>query len=55
VKTSRSVFSPVPSKADERDRLWQRWVAVDPKLDAYAGRRSAETPAVVFEPRNGTA
>jgi F420H(2)-dependent quinone reductase len=37
----------------ERDRLWQRWVAVDPKLDAYAGRRSTETPVVVFEPRNG--
>jgi hypothetical protein len=40
---------------EKRDRLWQRWVAVDPKLDAYAGRRSTETPVVVFEPRNGTA
>jgi F420H(2)-dependent quinone reductase len=38
---------------EERDRLWQRWVAVDPKLDAYAGRRSTETPVVVYKPRNG--
>jgi F420H(2)-dependent quinone reductase len=44
-----------PAIGEERDRLWQRWVAVDPKLDAYAGRRSTETPVVVFEPRNGTA
>jgi F420H(2)-dependent quinone reductase len=42
-----------PVTGEERDRLWQRWVAVDPKLDAYAGRRSTETPVVVFEPRNG--
>jgi F420H(2)-dependent quinone reductase len=41
--------------AEERDRLRQRWLAVDPKLDAYAGRRSTETPVVVLEPRNGTA
>ena len=41
--------------AEERDRLWQRWLAVDPKLDAYAGRRSTETPVVVLEPRNRTA
>lgn len=39
---------------EERDRLWQRWVAVDPKLDAYAGRRSTDTRVVVFEPRHGT-
>jgi deazaflavin-dependent oxidoreductase (nitroreductase family) len=38
---------------DERDWLWQRWVAVEPKLDAYAGRRSTETAVVVLEPRNG--
>ena len=34
----------LPVAGKERDRLWQRWVAVDPKLDAYAGRRSTETP-----------
>jgi F420H(2)-dependent quinone reductase len=44
-----------PATGEERDRLWQRWVAVDSKLDAYAGRRSTETPVIVFEPRNGTA
>jgi deazaflavin-dependent oxidoreductase (nitroreductase family) len=40
---------------DERDRLWQRWVAVDPRIDAFSGRRSTETPVVVLEPRDGTA
>ena len=44
-----------PSAGDERDRLWQRWVAVDPRLDAYAARRSTETPVIVLEPRNRTA
>ena len=36
---------------EERDRLWQLWVDVDPNLDAYAGRRSIQTPVVVLEPR----
>jgi F420H(2)-dependent quinone reductase len=40
---------------EERDRLWQRWVAVDPQHDAYSALRSTETPVVVLEPRNGTA
>jgi F420H(2)-dependent quinone reductase len=44
-----------PATGEERVRLWQRWVAVDPNLDAYAGRRSTETPVVVFEPANGAA
>jgi F420H(2)-dependent quinone reductase len=35
---------------EERDRLWQRWVAVNSELDAYAALRSTETPVVVFEP-----
>ena len=39
---------------EERDRLWQRWVAVDPQLDTYAGRRSTQTPVVVLESRDGT-
>jgi deazaflavin-dependent oxidoreductase (nitroreductase family) len=38
---------------EERSRLWQRWVTVDPKIDAYAGRRSTETPVVVLEPLDG--
>jgi deazaflavin-dependent oxidoreductase (nitroreductase family) len=35
---------------EERDRLWQRWLAVDPQMDAFAARRSTETPVVVLEP-----
>jgi deazaflavin-dependent oxidoreductase (nitroreductase family) len=42
------------SMGEERDRLWQRWVAVDPKLLAFAGGRSTETPVVVLEPRGQT-
>jgi F420H(2)-dependent quinone reductase len=38
---------------EERERLWQRWAAVDHDLDAYAARRVAVTPVVVFEPRDG--
>ena len=37
---------------DERDRLWQRWVAVDPRLDAYAVGRTTETPVIVLEPHS---
>jgi deazaflavin-dependent oxidoreductase (nitroreductase family) len=37
---------------EERERLWQRWVAVDPQHDGYAGLRSTETPVVVLEPRD---
>ena len=44
-----------PSAGDERDRLWERWVATDPRLDAYATRRSTETPVIVLEPRNRAA
>ncbi len=40
---------------EERDRLWQLWVAVEPQLDGYAGQRSTETPVIVFEPRDGIA
>jgi deazaflavin-dependent oxidoreductase (nitroreductase family) len=35
---------------EERERLWARWQAVDEGLDAYAARRTVETPMVVFEP-----
>jgi hypothetical protein len=45
--------------AEERDRLWQRWLAVDPKLDAYAAlmadpllAQSAIDPAPVRPPTN---
>jgi deazaflavin-dependent oxidoreductase (nitroreductase family) len=36
---------------DERDRLWGLWAGIDEGLDAYADSRSADTPVVVFEPR----
>ncbi len=39
---------------EERDRLWRRWAETDVGLDAYALRRSTETPVVVLEPRDGT-
>ena len=41
--------------AEEHDRLWRRWAEIDDGLDAYAKRRSTETPVVVLEPRGGTA
>jgi deazaflavin-dependent oxidoreductase (nitroreductase family) len=40
---------------EERDRPWQRWVAIEPQLDGYAGQRSTETPVILLEPRGGTA
>jgi len=43
-----------PATAEERDRLWQQWVAVERKLDGYAGQRSTETAMIVLEPRDGT-
>jgi deazaflavin-dependent oxidoreductase (nitroreductase family) len=53
VRQARRDPRPVRARAaggEERDRLWQRWAAVDPKLDAYAARRATETPVVVLEP-----
>jgi deazaflavin-dependent oxidoreductase (nitroreductase family) len=35
---------------DERERLWQRWLSIEPEDDVFARRRSVETPVVVFEP-----
>lgn len=39
----------------ERDRLWQRWVAVDPGLAVLAGHRATDTPVVVLTPLNPAA
>jgi deazaflavin-dependent oxidoreductase (nitroreductase family) len=36
---------------EERERLWQRWLAVDPGLAALAARRATDTPVVVLTPR----
>jgi deazaflavin-dependent oxidoreductase (nitroreductase family) len=35
---------------DERERLWQRWLAIEPEIAAFAASRSSMTPIVVFEP-----
>lgn len=40
---------------EERDRLWQRWVAIEPEIDGIADSRSTDTPVVVFEPRDEVA
>lgn len=34
---------------DERERLWQRWLDLEPETTAYAERRAVDTPIVVFE------
>ena len=34
---------------EERERLWQRWVAIEPEIDEYAARRHVDTPVVVLE------
>jgi deazaflavin-dependent oxidoreductase (nitroreductase family) len=39
---------------EERERLWQRWAAVNPELDGYAGLRLTETPVIVLVPSEGT-
>jgi deazaflavin-dependent oxidoreductase (nitroreductase family) len=36
---------------DERDRLWNRWLAIEPEDELFARSRSVETPVVVFEPQ----
>lgn len=58
VRLARQDPRPVharPATGEERDRLWQRWAEIDVGLDTYAGRRSVETPVVIFAPRDGTA
>ncbi|WP_278045009.1 nitroreductase/quinone reductase family protein [Krasilnikovia cinnamomea] len=39
--------------SDRRSRLWARWREIDPKLDAYAALRPAETAVVVLAPGSG--
>jgi F420H(2)-dependent quinone reductase len=53
VRLARTAPRPVRARAatgEERTRLWQRWVAVDPDNEA-AARRSTDTPVVILEPR----
>jgi deazaflavin-dependent oxidoreductase (nitroreductase family) len=40
---------------EERERLWQRWMEIEPEIDAYTHGRSVETPIVVFEPKSSDA
>lgn len=35
---------------EERERLWKRWLAIEPQTETYARRRGVETPVVVLEP-----
>lgn len=35
---------------EERERLWQRWLAIEPEDEVFARGRTVETPVVVFEP-----
>jgi deazaflavin-dependent oxidoreductase (nitroreductase family) len=39
----------------ERERLWKRWLAIEPKDETFARNRSVETPVVVFEWRDAAA
>jgi len=43
------------AEGEERDRLWQQWVTADPRIEAFAGRRSTTTPVVVLEPSDDAA
>jgi F420H(2)-dependent quinone reductase len=38
------------AEGEERERLWERWRALDRDLDEYAARRPQETAVVVLEP-----
>jgi F420H(2)-dependent quinone reductase len=40
----------VEATGEERERLWQRWLDVEPEMAVYASRRSTDTPVLIFEP-----
>jgi hypothetical protein len=50
----RGGWLPKPRRWGTRSRSWARWQEVDPKLDAYAARRSTQTAVVILEPRPGS-
>lgn len=33
----------------ERERLWRRWLEIEPETQGYADSRAVETPVVVLE------
>ncbi|HUG84758.1 MAG TPA: hypothetical protein VMM13_09350 [Euzebya sp.] len=39
------------AEGEERDRLWDRWRAINQSLDAYAALRPTQTAVVVLESR----
>ena len=43
------------AKGDERGRLWQQFLAIEPADEAFARQRSVETPVVVLEPLSNVA
>jgi deazaflavin-dependent oxidoreductase (nitroreductase family) len=54
VRLSGAAPRPIRARSatgTERERLWRRWLAVDPQLDGYAAQRSTPTPVIVLEPR----
>jgi deazaflavin-dependent oxidoreductase (nitroreductase family) len=54
IQLSKQEPRPVVARealGDERDRLWARWVDVDPELTSHAAFRATETPVVVLEPK----
>jgi deazaflavin-dependent oxidoreductase (nitroreductase family) len=53
VRLARGTPFPVTAHeavAEERERLWARWGAVEPRLDEYAALRSTPTAVVVLVP-----
>jgi deazaflavin-dependent oxidoreductase (nitroreductase family) len=54
VRVAHEAPRPVHARlatGEERARLWERWTAIEPEIDAFADLRRVETPIVVFEPR----
>ena len=55
VRLARGPARPVHARiatGEERDRLWQRWLDIEPDTEVFAARRSVEAPIVVLEPRD---
>lgn len=40
-------------KGEERDRLWRRWAVAQRDYEAFAAKRSTDTPVIVLEPNGG--
>lgn len=57
IRLARQGPRPVRARlalGDERERLWKRWLTIEPEIDDYARSRSIETPVVIFEPRDAS-